>query len=99
MNRFGLEEKVLQQIQKKISEFPEISEGIIFGSRAMGNYKNVSDIDIAIDGKNISFNTVSHLHEELEEKISTPLFFDVVSLSSLENSNLRNHIQEFGVKI
>jgi len=62
----------------------------------MGNYKKVSDIDISIDGENISFDTISHLHRELEEKISTPLFFDVISFKSLENIPLKNHISQFG---
>lgn len=93
---FGISNKVLQEIKNKILEFPEITEAKIFGSRAIGNYKNVSDIDISIKGESVSFDTVAHLHEELEEKISTPLFFDVISFNSLQNEELKKHIVTFG---
>ncbi len=96
ITEFGISQKVLEQIQFKIKEFPEFTEAKIFGSRAIGNFKKVSDIDIAINGENVGFNTVARLHEDLEEKISTPLFFDVVSLKNLENLNLKNHIQQYG---
>ena len=96
ITEFGISKKVLKQIQLKLKEFPEITEAKIFGSRAIGNFKRVSDIDIAINGEEVEFDTVSHLHEELEENISTPLFFDVVSLNNLENINLIKHIQQYG---
>ena len=45
---FGLKHRDIENIQKALNMFPNITKAIIFGSRAMGNYKNASDIDIAV---------------------------------------------------
>ena len=37
---YGLDENVIQQIKSVLSNFPEVEEVIIYGSRAKGNYKN-----------------------------------------------------------
>ncbi|WP_206528164.1 nucleotidyltransferase domain-containing protein [Marinitoga sp. 38H-ov] len=51
---FGLKEEHLKIIIDYIKTIPEIEEVFIFGSRAMGNYKKGSDIDLAIKGKEIT---------------------------------------------
>ena len=48
---YGLLDRNLKFILEAISKYPEIEEVIIFGSRAMGNYKKGSDIDLALKGK------------------------------------------------
>lgn len=50
-NNFGIESESYQRIVKALSQFREIDEVIVFGSRAMGNYKKGSDIDLALLGK------------------------------------------------
>ena len=47
---FGLMESDIRYIKVALGKFGDIESGIIFGSRAMGNYKRGSDIDIAITG-------------------------------------------------
>ena len=51
----------LDTICKYLSKYPEIDKASIFGSRAKGNYKNGSDIDIALYGKKITLDTVTSL--------------------------------------
>ena len=46
MNNFGLSEKTIEIIKKLLSNYPQIKKVKIFGSRAKGNYKPSSDIDI-----------------------------------------------------
>lgn len=50
MEEFGLSEKTLMRIRSFLKAFPEIEEVKIYGSRAMGNYKRGSDIDLAVYG-------------------------------------------------
>ena len=64
----GLSEYHHKIIANIFSHFPEITTKMIFGSRAKGNYKKFSDIDFAIDGKDVSFRTVSDLKNILDEK-------------------------------
>ncbi len=51
---FSLPSKSLQQIVALLATFPEIEKAVVFGSRAMGNYKPGSDVDIALNGHKIT---------------------------------------------
>lgn len=55
---FGLKEKDIKQLNYCFSKFEEIEKSIVFGSRAMGNYKNGSDVDIALIGEKIEHKTI-----------------------------------------
>lgn len=96
---FGLKDSDLDYIKKTIEKFPEIEKAVIFGSRAMGNYKPGSDIDIGIYGENITFDTVSALHAMLEEMGPLPYFFDIVDCTHLTHKELKDHIDRVGIVI
>ena len=51
---FGLLDRDIKYIIKALEQHDEIEKAIIFGSRAMGNYKKGSDVDIAIIGENVN---------------------------------------------
>ncbi|NSW92788.1 MAG: nucleotidyltransferase domain-containing protein [Firmicutes bacterium] len=93
---YGLSESDLDYIVKAIKKFPEIQKALIFGSRAKGNYKPGSDVDIAICGERITFDTLSSLHAVLEEYGPLPYFFDIVDYSHLEHKELKEHIDRVG---
>jgi len=92
----GLSSKTIKYIIQVLSEFPAIKQALFFGSRAMGNYKKGSDIDIALKGDAITFNLVNSVHEKLENDIPVPYFFDVVDYKDLKNMDLKNHIDTQG---
>ncbi|MBM7571850.1 nucleotidyltransferase family protein [Aquibacillus albus] len=79
-----------------MGKFSEIESGIIFGSRAMGNYKRGSDIDIAITGKGITSKTLYMLSDLLNEEYPLPYFFDIIHYESISNENLKDHIDKEG---
>ena len=97
--QYGLTEQDLRTLKKIFLETPQVEKVILFGSRAMGNYKPGSDVDLAISGSNINFDVVSRLHARLEEQSPMPYFFDVVDLNHLEHPGLAEHIQKQGVII
>ena len=95
----GLLEKDIENILKAISQFPEIEKLIIFGSRAMGNYKTGSDVDLAVFGKNVSDKTIKRLSDLLNEELPLPYFFDVVDYNAITNKDLKKHIDIEGKEI
>ena len=62
----------------------------------MGNYKNGSDVDIAIFGENISNKVIFKLNDYLNEVYPLPYFFDIIQYDKISNENLINHIDREG---
>ena len=93
--KFGLKEKEIQEIKEVVSKFREIETVIIFGSRAMNTNKKGADIDLALKG-NISLDVLAKVKMILEEDTKLPYFFDVIDYSSINNPDLKKHIDEKG---
>lgn len=92
---FGLDSDTIKKIKTAIAKIPQIEKVIIFGSRAMGNYKNGSDIDITLFGKDLSLKTVYALDDELYE-LYLPYTFDISIFTQIDNDDLIRHILEAG---
>lgn len=93
---FGLSETDLEYIINTIEHFPEIEKAVIFGSRAKGNYKPGSDVDIAIYGKKVTFDILSKLHSMLEDSSPMPYMFDIVDYTHSNHKELKEHIKRAG---
>lgn len=94
--QFGLTDKDLNLIRTAIGTFAEIEEVLVFGSRAMGNYKNGSDVDLAIKGSAINLRTISTLSAQLNEELPLPYTFDVIHYETIDTSALIDHIDSYG---
>lgn len=96
MSRFGLSEKDITYIREAIKKFPEVKEILIFGSRAMGNFKPGSDVDICIKGEKITFTIISKIKALLQDEGPLPYQFDLVAYHLIESQELRDHIDTHG---
>lgn len=96
---YGLLDRDLNYILKAVSKFTEIEEVILFGSRAMGNYKKGSDVDLAIVGENIDRKILRRISDDLNEEYPLPYFFDVVVYKDISNEELKKHIDSVGKSI
>ncbi|MBN4051896.1 nucleotidyltransferase domain-containing protein [Cytophagaceae bacterium AH-315-L13] len=97
--KFGLADNDLQIIKEVFSKFPEIKEIIVFGSRAMGNYKNGSDVDIVVKGEHVTSDILSKIQTALNQETTLPYFFDVIHFDEITNIDLLAHIQEHGINL
>jgi len=95
-NEFGIYNASYNNLISSFSKFETIEKVLIFGSRAMGNFKKGSDIDIAIIGKKITQIQVTRLSAFLNEELPIPYFIDVIHFESIKNQELKNHILEKG---
>ena len=96
---FGLLKRDIDHINEAVDKYPEIDEIIIFGSRAMGNYKKGSDVDMAIKGKGVGNKIVRRLSDDLNEKYPLPYFFDIVNYDEISNEELKKHIDTVGKRM
>lgn len=91
---FGIYPKSYQEIQRIIENCTSISEVVIYGSRAKGNYKEGSDIDITILG-NPDEADMSKLWQDLDDSY-IPYKFDISIYKDLKSDSLKEHIQRVG---
>jgi predicted nucleotidyltransferase len=98
-NRPVLSERVIAIILQSVDSIPEISETIIFGSRALGNAKDGSDIDLCLKGKEITSRLIAKIDMSLNEETNLPYFFDIVHYEAIKNEELKKHIDQFGIVI
>ena len=89
---FGLTDDELATILTILRQ-NNIQKSILFGSRAMGNFKKGSDVDIAVIGDDRKLSYC------LNEQSNLPYFFDVVNLEKINNQNLVEHIQRVGKRL
>ncbi|MCL2095447.1 MAG: nucleotidyltransferase domain-containing protein [Oscillospiraceae bacterium] len=93
----GLPENVLESIIKVMRYNEKISKAVVYGSRAKGNYRRYSDIDIALFG-GLDFIEAHRVYEQLDI-LPTPYKFDVAAYDCIKNKNLKEHIDRIGVTI
>ena len=68
----GLLDRDIKYIRKALEKYDEIEKAVIFGSRAMGNYKKGSDVDIAIIGKDVSRSIVYKIEDKNNQYTQMP---------------------------
>jgi len=70
----------------------------VFGSRAMGNYKRGSDIDLALKG-DLSYETTLQVSVDLNEYLPLPYKFDIVDYGTITHPPLVEEIDLHGQQI
>ena len=69
---------------------------VLYGSRAKGNFKPGSDIDLTLIGEKLDAKTLGQLDSELDDTL-LPYEFDISILSKLTHPELIEHIWRVGV--
>jgi len=95
---FGISESLFDQIVSLFEQNPHVIKAILFGSRAKGNYKPGSDVDIAISGKDLTLQDILSLQNHLDD-LDQPYIFDIILFDSITEPALINHIERAGIEI
>ncbi|WP_027340617.1 nucleotidyltransferase domain-containing protein [Halonatronum saccharophilum] len=96
--RFGLKEEVVEEIVRVIGQEEKIEKAVIFGSRARGDWRKGSDIDIGIYAKGMDSKDFNLLRDELEQ-LDIIYKIDVVDVYGLSKERLVDNIEEEGKAI
>ncbi len=75
---------------------PRVERAVLYGSRATGNYREASDIDIALEGADLTFTDQADLLDALLDT-TIPYEFDITLMHEIENDALRDHINSDGI--
>lgn len=93
---FGLKESVIERIRAVFAKFPAIQRAVIYGSRAKGNYKRGSDIDLTLYGEELTPDVLGLVNRELDDLL-LPWMIDLSIFEHIEHVKLREHIERVGV--
>ena len=93
----GLSDEVVTQLVDTLNH-PPVREIVLFGSRAKGNYRDGSDIDICIDAPGLSVDEFICLKVDLDA-LDLPWMIDLVHKQTIDNPALLEHIQHYGVRL
>ncbi len=96
MPRFGLKQADLDQIRAVFSRYPQVRKAVLYGSRAMGNYKIGSDIDLTLcGGKDLTLDILYRIMEDLDNLL-LPYTFDLSIFSHIKDKEVISHIRRVG---
>lgn len=95
--KFGLEVQIIENIISVLEQHPKVDKAFVFGSRAKGNYRPDSDIDIAIKGNEITTDDIIAISVAIETKGITHKF-DLIDYDSIKEPALKEHIDRVGIE-
>lgn len=87
----GIKEKVIQEIIA-LAKKHQVEKVILFGSRARGDFKERSDVDLAFCG-----GKSSRFMLDVDEETSTLLEFDIIDLNKPVREELLESIKREGI--
>lgn len=93
--QFGLSSETIRAINGVFKKMPQIQQVLIYGSRAKGNYKHGSDIDLTIKGSNLKTTDLLKIENDIEE-LMLPYKLDLSLYEQIENPDLKEHIERVG---
>lgn len=93
---YGLSEKTIKAIQGVFAKYPQIDRAVLYGSRAKGNYRNGSDIDLVLVGAALDLSLIFKIEIELDD-LMLPYRIDLSACHQIENTELVEHIDRAGL--
>ena len=99
MSNTGLTDTDLNMIVSTVSACAEVAQLVLFGSRAKGTFKRGSDVDLAVKCEHLTYDQLAQMELELNENLPLPYKFDVVDYRTLDNPDLKSHIDRVGVTL
>jgi predicted nucleotidyltransferase len=92
----GLAEETVEKIQAVLAGFPQVEKAVVYGSRAKGNFKPGSDIDLTLFGDGLTDKVTSRIYWALDDLL-LPYKIDLSLFSRLRHPRLLDHIRRVGI--
>lgn len=93
--KHGLSDSTVAKICDVLARFPAIDKAVLYGSRAKGNYRPGSDIDLTLQGATLTPRMLADIADALDELL-LPYSIDLSIFERLNHAELREHIERVG---
>lgn len=97
-DKFGFLPQERKWMNQIFASIPHIDKVMLYGSRAKGNFREFSDVDITLFGNDLTHDDLLNLCGKLDES-NLPYLYDVSIFSNLTNPDFIDHIKRAGVFI
>ncbi len=95
--KYGLKEHVVEKINGVFAQYIEVKKATLYGSRAKGNYKNGSDIDLTMHGDaDLTLNVMYKIMTDFDDLL-LPYMIDLSIFDSIGDPDVVEHIERVGV--
>ena len=91
----GLSAATLEAICATLARFPHVEKGVLYGSRAKGNFKPGSDIDLTLRGEGLTLSLLGDIDMALDDLL-LPFEIDLSIYDQLGHGELVTHIDRVG---
>ncbi len=95
--KFGLNDKTIDKIHAVFARYPQVEKAILYGSRAKGNYRKGSDIDLTLcGGSDLTMAVLYQIIDEIDDLL-LPYTIDLSIYADIEDPDVLDHIRRVGV--
>lgn len=93
---YGLSDRTINTLNSIFYKYSGIIQVVLYGSRAKGNYRNGSDIDLSLKTSPAFTRTdLLHIAGDFDDS-DMPYFVDVCIYEKISNPDLKAHIDRIG---
>ena len=92
---FGLPEEAVRRIREILAAEPRVERARLFGSRARGDERPASDIDLCLEGDRLDLPTLLTLQTRLDA-LDLPWKIDLLAWDGITDPALREGIRVHG---
>jgi len=96
--KLGLSPATLDKLNSVFKQHSAIDSVLVYGSRAKGNYRPGSDIDLTIKGNPLQFAELMQIEDQIDD-LFLPYTVDLSQYAQLTNTDLIAHIDRVGMVI
>ena len=93
---YGLNDQTIAKLVMVFAACPEIEQVLLYGSRAKGNYREGSDIDLTIVGAAVTQSHLLKVANDLDDLL-LPYKIDLSLMRQIEDNDVIDHIRRVGV--
>ncbi|KHJ37331.1 putative nucleotidyltransferase [Pedobacter glucosidilyticus] len=94
-DNIGLVPDDIIKIKTVFMGYPQLDSVLIYGSRAKGNYRPASDIDLTLIGKDLTSSLLNEIEFKLDDLL-LPYKFDISIYDKITDAQFLDHINRIG---
>lgn len=91
-----MSDATIGDLRDVFAKYPEVHRVLIFGSRAKGNYREGSDIDLAVEGENIDRHLLMHIQADIQD-LGLLYGVDLLDLNKYKDEPIGEHVRRVGL--